>query len=75
MNLKFKTNILPNNAGIAKFNSHIIVVIVTIISSFNSTKLKIKTAAEPLITQSKILKLGIIEAIKYTQKSKFSAVI
>jgi hypothetical protein len=72
--LKFNTNILPIIAGIAKFKSHIIVVIVKIVISFTPIKPNNQTAIEPLITQSKTEILGITDAIRYIEKSKFKEV-
>jgi hypothetical protein len=72
--LKLSTKILPSNAGIAKFKSHIRVVITTIVRKLTPVKLKSQMATEPFMTQSKIVKLGIMEAIKYIQNNKAIAV-
>ena len=57
-----------NKAGIPKFNNHIKVVIVIIVNSFTPAKLNNQTAIDPLIAQSNIFILGIIEASKYIVK-------
>lgn len=58
------TKILLNKKGKAKFKSHIIVLIVTIVSAFNSTKPNINTATKPFIAHLKIIKHGMVEVIK-----------
>jgi len=65
---------LPKSAGIAKFSTYINVVIVTIVSSFIFTKLNKKIAIDPFMAQSKIVKLGSTDAIKYMLNIKGSAV-
>lgn len=54
----------------AKFKIHIIVVTVTMVNSFMPINEKSQMAIDPLIAQSKIAKLGIIEAKKYIQNIK-----
>ena len=65
---------IPSNAGIAKFNSHIKEVTITTVSGFTDTKLNIHNETDPFMAQSNKAKLGIMDAMKYIKKIKLRAV-